>query len=67
LLLTYVIPVAPLVVLFDGIVSCLRTYTKEELLELTSGLGGSDYVWQLGVERVAGQPLTWLSGAPRET
>lgn len=34
LFFTYCIPVVPAVLLFDGIVSCLRTYTKEEFLRL---------------------------------
>jgi hypothetical protein len=64
LLFTYVIPVAPLLVLFDGVVSCLRTYTTEELREMTEGLRGNDYTWEIGVDRVAGQPLTYLVGTP---
>jgi hypothetical protein len=35
---TYLIPVVPLVSLFDGLVSCLRTYSVEELCELTEDL-----------------------------
>lgn len=31
---TYIAPALPLVVTFDAIVSCLRTYTPEELLEM---------------------------------
>ncbi len=42
LLLTYLLPVVPLVILFDGIVSCLRTYTAAELKEFTDELA-TDY------------------------
>lgn len=65
LVFTYLVPVAPLLVIFDGVVSCLRTYTTTELGELTRGLGGPGYTWEIGVDRVAGQPLTWLVGTPR--
>jgi hypothetical protein len=66
LLLTYVIPALPLAILFDGIVSCLRTYTPRELKELTQGLEGYD--WEVGTEPVARSPLpiTYLIGVPRK-
>ncbi|MBW2280013.1 MAG: class I SAM-dependent methyltransferase [Deltaproteobacteria bacterium] len=54
---TYLIPAAPLVIGFDGFISCLRTYTSEELEELTAGLGGDDYVWEIGVERIGPGPM----------
>ncbi len=31
---TYVVPLVPLAVTFDGVVSCLRIYTPEEMLAL---------------------------------
>jgi hypothetical protein len=34
LLCTYVVPIIPLVLLFDGVVSCLRTYQPQELREM---------------------------------
>ena len=56
LLLTYLLPVIPLVVLWDGLVSCLRTRTPEELLALTSSF--PHYDWQAGYARGQG---TWLA------
>jgi hypothetical protein len=38
LLWTYLIPVIPLVLLFDGVVSCLRTYRPQELREMVEKL-----------------------------
>jgi len=35
---TYLIPLVPLVTLFDGLVSCLRTYSVQELHDLTARL-----------------------------
>jgi hypothetical protein len=40
----YIVPVIPLATLFDGIVSCLRTYTPAELMALTEesmAIGGT--------------------------
>jgi hypothetical protein len=56
LLLTYLLPVIPLVVLWDGIVSCFRTRTPEELLALTTSF--PQYDWQAGYARGQG---TWLA------
>jgi hypothetical protein len=67
---TYVLPVVPLAVAFDGFVSCLRTYTPEELMEMVSTLPGKDdYEWQAGVERIGVLPVgvTYLIGIPRPT
>jgi len=62
---TYIIPLVPLIVGFDGIVSCLRTYQPEELLELTRGLSGK-YKWEAGELPVKGSlvPVTFLIGRP---
>lgn len=68
LLWTYVIPVLPLIVLFDGLVSCLRTYSIEELRDLAARLDANDYRWDIGtVKSTAGPiPITYLIGVPIE-
>ncbi|HVT96243.1 MAG TPA: hypothetical protein VHE33_01970, partial [Acidobacteriaceae bacterium] len=43
-----VIPVVPAVLWVDGILSCLRSYSLEDLRELTAGLSDADYEWQIG-------------------
>ena len=65
LLWTYVIPIIPLVLLFDGVVSCLRTYRPQELREIIEKLTASDYQWEVGEHsRVRGQmPITYLIGS----
>lgn len=67
LLWTYMVPVVPLVVLFDGIVSCLRTYSPAELQSLVAGLppSASNYHWEIGEAREnRGMPVTYLLGYP---
>lgn len=60
---TYVVPMIPLAFLFDGIVSCLRTYRPAELRTLSSGIDG--YTWDAGEVRVRGPvPVTYLIGTP---
>ena len=67
LLWTYVVPIVPLIVLFDGIVSCLRTYTPAELQTLTAEVSSeTPYQWEIGEQRAEGKPLpvTYLLGYP---
>jgi hypothetical protein len=65
LLFTYVIPVVPLLVLWDGLVSCLRVYSPEELTHLVSELPQNDYVWEVGRMPVGGPArATYLIGRP---
>ena len=68
LLWTYLIPVMPFIVLFDGLVSCLRTYSVEELRGLTARLATNDYHWDIGtVKSKAGLvTITYLIGVPNE-
>jgi len=64
---TYIIPAIPLVLCFDGIVSCLRTYSPDELLALAEGLHGAPYTWRAGRVRSPLSPIgvTYLIGVPR--
>lgn len=64
---TYVFPIIPLVLLFDGVVSCLRTYKPVELREMTNKLTSTEYRWQAGELRGAFPrlPVTYLIGYPR--
>ncbi len=64
---TFLIPAIPLAVAFDGIVSCLRTYTPQELVILARSIPGHEnFEWQAGIDRHAGLPVgvTYLIGIP---
>jgi hypothetical protein len=63
LVLTYLVPVVPFVVMFDGLVSCLRVYDERELVELTRELEAPGWRWETRRVRLAG-PLhaTVLTG-----
>lgn len=62
---TYLVPVLPLAVWFDGTVSCLRTYTAEELVELVADLR-EGFEWEIGTVRSAPLPsrVSYLVGLP---
>jgi hypothetical protein len=49
-LLTYLVPLIPMLVAWDGTVSALRAYTPDELLALARAVpGGEAYAWDAGV------------------
>jgi hypothetical protein len=66
LLFTYLIPVIPLVLFWDGIVSMLRIYSPKQMLEMTEDMRRSDYGWEIGLISVRGIPggLPYLIGRP---
>lgn len=63
---TYLIPALPLAILFDGVVSYLRAYKPEELLEMARKVEPHAYHWQAGYQTVPKMPgrMTYLSGIP---
>jgi hypothetical protein len=65
LLLTYLVPVIPLAVWFDGTVSCLRSYTPDELEQMTDA-HPDGYEWDIGVIRSAPYltMVTYAIGVP---
>jgi hypothetical protein len=67
LLLTYIIPVLPFVYTFDGLVSCLRTYTPEEMRIMTDSIPGSEnYIWIFGRQSFFLSPnLVYYLGYPK--
>jgi len=65
LLWTYLIPIIPLVFLFDGVVSCLRTYRPQELRMIVDKLTASEYQWEIGEHSSGRAPITYLIGYPR--
>jgi len=63
---TYLLPVVPLVAVWDGLVSVLRSYTPEELLALTEGLDDG-CAWVAGhVRSIGASRATYLIGVPRD-
>ncbi len=63
LFFTYVLPVIPFVVFFDGIVSCFRTRTPQELLDLTAPF--PQYEWTAGYARGNWLAPVYLLGQPK--
>ena len=54
---TYLIPILPLMVFWDGLVSQLRTYSPAEMKAMTLEMSAPDYHWDCGTMKVPGTPL----------
>jgi hypothetical protein len=68
LFLTYLLPIIPLTTLWDGIASCLRVYSPDELKELVTNVPNSaSYEWDIGYICVPKAPIkiTYLIGRPK--
>jgi len=70
LLFTYVLPLIPLLVLFDGTVSMLRLYLEDELRELVASVADHDtFEWDIGTTFVSTLPIgvVHLVGVPKSS
>lgn len=63
--LTWILPVLPLSIAWDGLVSHLRTYTELELARLVRGMD-QNYTWEMGrvVAPRAGVRIGYIIGRP---
>jgi hypothetical protein len=64
--LTYVFPIIPFYIFWDGVVSCLRCYSQDELRRMTESIESPGYEWDIGAIDVPGAPFkgTYLIGTP---
>lgn len=68
LLFTYIIPLVPLFIMIDGILSALRTYTVPEMEELVSRVKGNEtYEWKIGKQKSGPASIPFLIGTPKST
>lgn len=65
---TYVIPLAPLILCFDGLVSCLRAYSLADLSEMAKIHATQGYRWEFGEEQrgILSLKVTYLVGFPEK-
>jgi hypothetical protein len=64
---TYIVPLVPFMVWFDGIMSCLRAYSKDELIQMSKQLEVDNYCWQADTTNDGLMPITYLIGYPTRT
>ena len=61
---TYVLPVIPLVLFWDGLISCLRAYSLKELSQMIASVDADGYLWEVGEESGGFATVTYLIGYP---
>lgn len=67
ILFTYFIPILPLVIMWDGIISVLRTYTSEELTLMIKELKNTDqFEWEVGIAEGTPVKVSYLLGIPKK-
>jgi hypothetical protein len=69
LFFTYIVPLVPLMTVWDGYISNLRTYSVNELNQMIESLNADHYEWETGLMKTKqpGINITYLLGLPRET
>jgi hypothetical protein len=67
LALTYLVPVIPFFVSFDGLVSVCRVYSQEEMAEMTKSLADSEtFEWEIGKIKKGLLTIQYLLGYPKQ-
>lgn len=66
IIFTYLIPIVPLFVLWDGIVSSLRTYSVKEMKELVKNLNKTEkYDWEINKVKSRASVVLYLLGTKK--
>lgn len=67
IIFTYIIPIVPLVVMWDGVVSSLRTYSVEELKAIVASLNNSEtYDWDINKVKSGVGVVIYLLGTKKD-
>jgi hypothetical protein len=67
IIFTYLIPILPLVVMFDGLVSVLRSYSPKELKTLIAEADPNDtFDWEIDGIPTGGITVHYLLGTPKK-
>ena len=67
ILLTYLLPLVPMFVWWDGLVSVLRTYTIDEMLELAKLADNEEcYDWEAAKVKSGPATIIYLLGIPKD-
>jgi len=67
IIFTYIIPIIPFCQIWDGVISIVRLYTPEELLQMAHEVSTENYFWKSGkVKNNLGIHVTYLLGYPKQ-
>jgi hypothetical protein len=66
IIFTYLIPIVPVLILWDGVVSSLRTYSVDEMNELVSNLHNKEnFNWEVGRVKSGPTNILYLLGTKK--
>lgn len=65
IIFTYLIPVIPIFIAWDGTVSNMRTYTIKDLQELLEQVVSPNYTWETGTIKTKSGRMLYLVGEPQ--
>ncbi|WP_281321968.1 hypothetical protein [Flavobacterium aestivum] len=66
IIFTYLIPIVPILILWDGVVSSLRTYSVEEMNALIANLNNKEaYNWEVGKVKSGPAKILYLLGTKK--
>lgn len=64
IILTYIIPILPVIIVIDGCIALLKLYNPSDLLALTSSLNAEHYEWKAGKsDNGRGGKIIYLTGS----
>ena len=63
--LLYLIPIVPIMIIWDGIASCLRAYSKSQMQEFTNRMQLRDYTWIVGHTFKFPNKINYIIGYPK--
>ena len=66
LVFTWLIPIIPLLIAWDGTISNLRTYTKKDLNELIDSIHSDNYVWDINTIKTKTGKMMSIIGYPND-
>lgn len=61
---TYLLPVIPFLLFWDGLMSCFRAYSVKQLREMIASVDADGYFWEAGEEPSGFTTVTYLVGYP---
>ena len=67
LFLTYIVPLVPVMTIWDGLVSILRMHTPKNMLEIADSINAVNYEWKAG--QIRGNlvnVMLYMTGIPKE-
>ncbi|HAQ20384.1 MAG TPA: hypothetical protein DCR40_14310 [Prolixibacteraceae bacterium] len=67
LVFTYLIPIIPVCTIWDGVISILRLYSPDEMLQIAHKIDNVQYTWISGkVRNKFGMSIAYLTGYPKD-